>query len=118
MDVERNLFDIDHCQAGCWLMDSMALPAELREVVAGHHAKPGDEPFGLVRLVRVADLMADALGFGILMSSTAPDFAEVLTELPEPAASHFPFDADELKTEIASKIQILSQGQSRPQKRA
>jgi HD-like signal output (HDOD) protein len=112
MDVERNLFDIDHCQAGCWLMDSMALPAELREVVAGHHAKPDDEPFGLVRLVRVADLMSEALGFGILMSSTAPDFADVLPELPETARARFPFDPDELRTEIASKIQILSQGQN------
>ena len=112
MDVERNLFDIDHCQAGCWLMDSMALPAELREVVAGHHARPGDEPFGLVRLVRVADLMSDALGFGILMSPTAPDFADALSELPETGRARFSFDEDELKTEIASKIQILSQGQA------
>jgi putative nucleotidyltransferase with HDIG domain len=112
MDVERNLFDIDHCQAGCRLMDSMALPAELREVVAGHHAQPGHEPFGLVRLVHVADLMSDALGFGILRSSTAPSYAVVLPELPETARARFPFDPDELRTEIASKIQTLSQGRS------
>ncbi|MGA2721807.1 MAG: HDOD domain-containing protein [Bryobacteraceae bacterium] len=118
MDVERNLFDIDHCQAGCWLMDSMALPAELREVVAGHHAQPGDEPFGLVRLVRIADLMSDALGFGILMSSTAPDFTDVLPELPEAARARFPFDPDELRTEIASKIQILSQSQDLSQNKS
>ena len=90
----------------------MALPAELREVVAGHHAKPGDEPFGLVRLVRVADLMSDALGFGIIMSSTAPDFAAVLPELPETARARFPFHPDELRTEIASKIRTLSQGRA------
>jgi HD-like signal output (HDOD) protein len=110
MDVERNLFDIDHCQAGCWLMDSMALPAELREVVAGHHARPGDEPFGLVRLVRVADLMADALGFGILMSSAPPDFADVLPELPETARVRFPFEPEDLRIEIGSRIQTLCRG--------
>jgi putative nucleotidyltransferase with HDIG domain len=117
MDVERNLFDIDHCQAGCWLMDSMALPPELREVVAAHHAKPGDEPFGFVSLVRVADLMSDALGFGILMSSTAPDFADVLPELPEAARARFTFDPDELRAEIAEKIEALSQGRSLSRKK-
>jgi len=71
-----------------------------------------------VRLVRIADLMSDALGFGILMSSTAPDFTDVLPELPEAARARFPFDPDELRTEIASKIQILSQSQDLSQNKS
>src|ERR1700680_755619 len=34
--VERDLFDIDHCEAGAWLMERMPFPSELCEVAAHH----------------------------------------------------------------------------------
>src|SRR5258708_25568948 len=82
--VERDVFDIDHCEAGAWLMQRMPFPPELVEV-AGHHHDTivGDSPFGMVQLVRVADRTTDALGFAVLPSSSEPTVDETLSELPE-----------------------------------
>jgi HD-like signal output (HDOD) protein len=107
MDTERELFDVDHCQAGCWLTEKMNLPPELRDVVGHHHDKLNGEPFGLVQLVHVADAMADALGFGVLVVPEPPSFADTLDQLPPAARSRVPDDPEELNAEVASRLQVL-----------
>ena len=103
MATERDLFDIDHCQAGAWLMARMPFPPELREVVANHHELPTG-PFRMVHLVRIADMLADTLGFAVITSLRPPSFGEVLEELPEAACLRFTTDPEELKAEIAARI--------------
>jgi putative nucleotidyltransferase with HDIG domain len=105
MNTERELFDVDHCQAGAWLMSRMPFPPEFAEVVAHHHDAPGDGPLGLVRLIRIADRMADALGFAVIAHPNPLDFGEVLGELPEGALVRFNCEQDELKAEIDTRIQ-------------
>ncbi|MGA3026046.1 MAG: HDOD domain-containing protein [Bryobacteraceae bacterium] len=107
MYTERELFDVDHCQAGCWLTERMDLPAELREVVGHHHDKLNGEPFGLVQLVHVADAMADALGFGVLVLPEPPSLDEALEQLPPAARSRIPDDQEELKAEVTARLQVL-----------
>lgn len=102
--TERDLFDIDHCQAGAWLMEKMPFPPELREVVAKHH-QPPTGPFRMVHLVRIADMLADALGFAVLTAAPQPTFSEVLQELPEAACLRFTPDPEELKADISARIQ-------------
>jgi len=102
--VERDLFDIDHCAAGAWLMQRMPFPSELCEVASHHHDPIGDSLFKIVQLVHVADRMADALGFAVLPSSGEPSFDEALSELPEPCRGRVQFDPREMKTEIESRI--------------
>jgi putative nucleotidyltransferase with HDIG domain len=101
--TERELFDIDHCQAGAWLMQRMPFPPELCEVVAKHHeVAPG--PFRMVHLVRIAGMLADALGFAVLSGVSQPTFGEVMQQLPEAAAYRFTPDPEELKADIAGRI--------------
>ena len=107
MSTERELFDVDHCQAGAWLTERMDLPSELREVVAHHHEKIEGGYFGLVQLVHVADAMADALGFGVLVLPEPPSFADALEQLPPAAQSRFPSDPEELEAEVSSRLQVL-----------
>lgn len=104
MSTERELFDVDHCQAGEWLMGRMPFPPELAEVVAHHHDAPGHDEFRMVQLVRVADRMADALGFAVIATNTV-GFTEVLDELPAGARSRFHYEAADLKAEIDVRIQ-------------
>jgi putative nucleotidyltransferase with HDIG domain len=104
--TERELFDVDHCQAGAWLMRSMPFPPELCEVVAHHHDAPdGSGIFGMVHLVRIADLLADALGLAVAAPLIPQTLEEVLTQLPETARSRFRPDPETLKVEIDSRIQ-------------
>ncbi|HLK20955.1 MAG TPA: HDOD domain-containing protein [Bryobacteraceae bacterium] len=105
MNTERELFDVDHCQAGSWLMARMPFPPELAEVVAHHHDVPNGGPFGLVNLIRIADRMADALGFAVVAHPDPLLFADVLGELPAEALARAQWDEQELKAEIATRIQ-------------
>jgi len=104
--TEQDLFDIDHCQAGEWLMDEMSLPQELSEVISRHHDETIlNESFRLVHVVRLAGRMADTLDFAVIPRIDQLTFADVLEELPEAARSRFPSDGEALKAEIVSKIQ-------------
>jgi len=105
--VERDLFDIDHCEAGAWLMQRMPFPSELCEVAAHHHdAIVGESSFRIVQLVRVADRTADALGFAVLPSSGEPSVDEALSELPEALRQRVQFDPQEMTAEIESRINV------------
>jgi HD-like signal output (HDOD) protein len=110
MAAERDLFDVDHCQAGTILISGMTLPPELHAVVSRHHEDLSAEPFALVHLVQAADLLADELGFGVLMTPEPreSDVTGALQRLPEGARSRFA-DCEKLQQEISSRIQILSQ---------
>ena len=107
MYTERELFDVDHCQAGCWLTESMGLPREICDVAAHHHRKPAGASFGLLQLIHAADTMADALGFGVLVLPEAPDFRDTLELIPAAARSRVPEDPEELKAEITEQLQVL-----------
>jgi putative nucleotidyltransferase with HDIG domain len=101
--TERELFEIDHCEAGAWLVERLPFPEELCEVVAHHH-DPIDSPFRMVHLIRIADEMADALGFAVIPSTSQPSFEQILEELPERFRSRFIVDPEELAAEIESKL--------------
>jgi len=105
MSTEKDLFDVDHCQAGAWLMNQMTFPQDLCEVVAHHHESAAGEALRMVHLVRIADLLADALGLAVLGPINQKSFEEVLQELPPPARARFCHDPEELKAEIDARIQ-------------
>lgn len=102
--TERDLFDIDHCEAGAWLMARTPFPPELSEAISSHHDPGINPPFRMVHLVRTADELADALGFGILTTAGPRSAAEVVADLPEAYRSRFRVEETELKQEIESRI--------------
>lgn len=104
LTTERDLFDLDHCEAGAWLTREMSFPQELCEVVAHHHQPSSAIGFRLVDLVRVADRLAEAIGFAALTLPAQPDIEEVLSEIPAPARLRFNHDAEELRADIADRI--------------
>jgi len=104
LTVEHDLFEVDHCQAGTWLLDQSSFPAELRDVVAWHHEALGANPFRMVNLVHVADLMTDTLGFPVIEHTERRSFESLLEMLPEGARARFPDDAEALADEIGERI--------------
>ena len=106
MTTERDLFDIDHCSAGAWLMEHMGLPPELCEVVGMHHQAPPPGRFELVQLVRVADMMADSLGYAVVTPREPLQFDAVVEEMPASMRSRFRSTPEQLKTEIDARIHI------------
>lgn len=106
--TERDLFDVDHCQAGYWLTGGMQIPKELRDVVAHHHDPYDGQAFGLIQLVHAADLLAESLGFGALNDPEPPSFADNLREIPGALRNCFQEDPENLKVEIESRISVLT----------
>jgi len=103
--TERDLFDIDHCEAGAWLMSKMSFPAEFCDVVAHHHEAPAGDAFRLVHLIRIADRLADAVGFAAITLPGERGVEEVLSDLPAPSLLRISHDTEELRTEIADRIE-------------
>lgn len=104
LSVENDLFEVDHCQAGTWLLQQSTFPAELREVVAWHHETLGANPFRVVNLVHVADLMADTLGFPVIEHTERQSFESLLEMLPEGACARFPGDPEALAEDIGERV--------------
>ena len=107
MAAERELFDIDHCSAGAWLIERLPFP-ELHEIVAWHHEPLTGGPFRMLQLVQIADRMADALGFGVMATAPVPDFDDVRHDLPESSRARFSCDSQELRDEVQTRIRSWS----------
>lgn len=108
LTTERGLFDLDHCQAGKWIVERMGMPPEICDAVARHHEALIGEPCGLVHLIRAADNMADALGYAILPAQEQPCFEVLLHELPEQVSARLGLDPESLRSDIDRKLQAWS----------
>jgi putative nucleotidyltransferase with HDIG domain len=109
MMLEKELFDIDHCEAGSWLMEQLPFPADLAEIIAHHHDELDYESFGMLHLVQCADRLADALGFSVLAgvpvsSLTGPSVEEVLANVPEAARARLGTDHAQWKEDITARL--------------
>jgi putative nucleotidyltransferase with HDIG domain len=112
LHCERELFDIDHCEAGAWLAEQWKLPPELGVIAAHHHEDPvavnaGKTP-DLLTIVRLGCRLADTLDFSVVKTRAPGDFGQILGYLPEAARLRFPKDVEALKTKVADRIQALS----------
>ncbi len=103
--MEKELFDIDHCEAGAWLMQQLPFPPELEEVIANHHRQLDRDSFCIVHLVQCADRLADALGFGVLAEAEPPSIEEAVDLMPEAARARMGTDYEQWKIDISARLQ-------------
>jgi HD-like signal output (HDOD) protein len=101
---ERDLFDIDHCEAGRYLLDRWQFPADLRDVAALHHQAPGPETPLLVTLVHVSWQIADMLGYSPFDIRSAATIEEITAALPEGARQRIFSHLDNLAEMVTQKL--------------
>jgi HD-like signal output (HDOD) protein len=104
LETERQLFDIDHCEAGDWLAKAWTFPEEISEVAAHHHEPIATGDGDLLNLVRSAVLLADWLGFDVTPPLPAQTFAQLEARLPESARGLISADMELKKAEITGKL--------------
>ncbi len=65
-EIEKDLFGIDHCEAGCLFAEKWSFPDDIRDAISYHH-RPGQaaDHLHLVYLIQVADKIAHVLSAGI-----------------------------------------------------
>jgi HD-like signal output (HDOD) protein len=104
LDTERQLFDIDHCEAGEWLAKSWTFPTEIAEVAGGHHEPPVKTDTGLLNLVRSAVLLADWLGFDVTPLLPIRTITEMELILPDAARAWLEADMEPKRAAIMEKL--------------
>jgi len=80
---EKDLFDIDHCEAGRYLLDRWQFPDTLRDAAALHHQRPGPQTPRLVSLVHAGWQIADMLGYSPFDLRSAATIEEITATLHE-----------------------------------
>lgn len=106
--AEREMFGLDHCEAGRQLIADWKLPESFEAVVANHHSElRPDSPWNLEALVQVSCAMASAMGFAAFPGCTAAKYSELLGELPAQVQNLFHPDAETLTGEIARNIHAI-----------
>lgn len=106
LEREREMFGMDHCEAGRRLMQSWKLPQQFCEVATHHHAPRGGK-FDIVALVNRSCLLADSIGFAAAASARPRKFESVLATLPERERKRFDPDRERFALNIAIKIHSL-----------
>lgn len=101
---EKALFEIDHCEAGGWLMEQWDFPTELREVAMFHHEEPTSATPDLVKVVYVAWQMADMLGYSPIATRSDVSIEEITTTLPEKARQGIFNKLDALIEQVSVKV--------------
>ena len=104
---ERELFGVDHCQAGQQLLKSWNLPERLALVAARHHDTPSDSTFDMLAVIRVACGLADTLGFSATPPATPALYDELRAQLPPSQQEILPPDPQELADKIHGHLRVL-----------
>jgi HD-like signal output (HDOD) protein len=82
LKTERDLFEIDHCLAGCYLAQDWDFPDELAAAIAGHHDDPVPGEVSLDNLLRVSWRLADTLGFAAFSPAKDWPYEELIGFFP------------------------------------
>ena len=82
LQTERDLFDIDHCLAGCYLAQDWDFPDELAAAIAVHHEDPVAGEASLDNIVKVSWRLGDALGYVAFPPDRAWSCEELIAVLP------------------------------------
>jgi HD-like signal output (HDOD) protein len=111
MELERELFGLDHAEAGRWLLSEWNFPVELQNVAARHENPPEApaEDGALIRLVHGGSAMADLMGMSMLASPRCQDLSQIAGVLPELSRDLTPQGFRELAETVAIKINGVEQ---------
>jgi HD-like signal output (HDOD) protein len=104
LECERSVFEIDHCQAGLWLMNRWEFPETLCEVAAFHHREPTTDTPSLVTAVHIAWQIADMLGLSPMATRSAATLEEITVTLPAETRQKIFAALDSLPRMVAKKL--------------
>jgi HD-like signal output (HDOD) protein len=105
LNTERDLFEIDHCEAGCYLAQDWDFPDELAASMATHHDEPAPGEIGLDTLVQFSWRLADALGFAAFSPEKERGYEELAAYLPAAVGiSWLNKNSDEVRGELAVRL--------------
>lgn len=103
-DAEFDVFDIDHCMAGAWLVAEWNLPDEVGAVAQTHHEPPVSGARDLCNVIRITNRMTNLLGFSVVETREEYSYQQLRGMLPSGSARALPDDPRELADHIQEKV--------------
>lgn len=104
---ERELFEVDHCEAGARLAAHWGLPSEFVEIACRHHEHEEGRRLDLLAVIRFSCRMANVIGFSAVRPATPTNYKELVGELPPREGALFPGDSETLAIKVATKINSI-----------
>lgn len=105
IELEKQLFTMDHCELGRRLMEQWKLPHEFCVVAGRHHDPPaGATELDSLRIAHLSCRLADALEFWVAKPFRPLEVEEVLSELPYAVRLRLPSDPLGLREKIGSSL--------------
>lgn len=108
LEPEREIFGLDHCQAGRRLVADWKLPVDFDNVVFPHHEhREKDGPWDMSALINASCRLADTAGFAAFAGCETTPYQELLEELPSRERWLFHSELDSLTFEISQKVNAV-----------
>jgi len=104
LQTERDLFEIDHCLAGCYLAQDWDYPDELAAAIAGHHDEPAAGDLSLDNLIRVSWRLSDALGYVSFSRDKAWKYEELMAFAPASESSWLGQSPEAAQAELKTRL--------------
>jgi HD-like signal output (HDOD) protein len=106
--AERNLLGFDHGQVGEALLDQWNMPASLREPLRFHHNPGRADRYPVeTSAVHVADIMANALGFGHGGESFVPPLSPEAWDSLGLDAGYLPSTVEEMDRQFQAAVHLV-----------
>ncbi len=104
---ERDIFDINHCEAGAWLVTDWGFPVEFADYTGLHHEPMGETFGGMLGVIQASCALANTLGFSVLHSRTPPIPDQVLAAMPEWERGRVSPAISDLAFRVATKVNAM-----------
>lgn len=108
LQTERDLFDIDHCLAGCYLAQDWNFPDELAAAIAVHHEEPVAGEASLDNVIKVSWRVSDSLGYVAFARDKPWCYDELIALLPNATKFARGKSFDEFKADIEKRVSATS----------
>jgi len=104
LDVEREAFGMDHCEAGRTLAGQWNLPPDFQIVAARHHDPQANFEADLLSIVHLGCKLADSLGFWVVKPLKPCTPEEIQESLPAALRSRVRIDGERWRETVERRI--------------
>jgi HD-like signal output (HDOD) protein len=111
LDHEREVFGMDHAEAGQLLTARWKLPEDFQIIAGRHHDPCEGTELTLLKIIHAACRLADYFHYDVTRPLKAPDFAAIVAELPERVREGIlKIDQEQLHRKIEENLRTFGGG--------
>lgn len=109
LQLESDLFGLDHCEAGRYLVAKWGMPSDFDSIVFDHHSpRSAKSAWSMAELIKISCRLADRAGFPAFPGCSNVPFALLREEIPIRERQSFHTELESLVSCVTERIEALS----------